>query len=317
MLIRGSIFDSMAERKAFVAIAQRWSDRALLAYGVPLRKILTTEEQDALEPNVERFLNDPRTSVDYTFAEPKTGRPLLSVEFDGLGYGHNRGAAYVGLPTPIDRNRHWKLETKLQLARAARFPFLVVSYEETEPVDATGDLTILDAILGRFFARRALMSTLLELIHEKRDELDDTCGSEHEEYLQDLFLQAEVLAEVREDPLVTKTWEYRRACEAAAPCSSQTRLDESGLPQLGHAWPPINALLFDRIRAVEGAETLGATVEILTPEAPIVRTVRVRNFGPWLGPDAVSVARSLAEYQAWRDAHALLCGDGAAGEVAR
>src|SRR4249920_612803 len=59
-------------------------------------------------------------SVDFTFTDAD-GKPLLSIEFDGIGGGFGHGRRYVpARPTP-DPNREWKMNFKLRATARAGF----------------------------------------------------------------------------------------------------------------------------------------------------------------------------------------------------
>jgi hypothetical protein len=150
--VRATVFDSKAEEKVFRALQSRWSSELVLYPSLPLAKLISLEEDDRLPANEQRFFY--QTNVDYTFCTP-AGRPLFSVEFDGLGGGFSKVGVYIPYRTTKDRSRKWKLNTKLRFAAAVRYPLMVVSFEEVRSFDDES-ITILDGIIGQFLAKHKL-----------------------------------------------------------------------------------------------------------------------------------------------------------------
>jgi hypothetical protein len=104
--VRRTVFDSLSERDVFRALESRWSPTLALYPSLPLSKIVDLEASDGLSESARRYFY--ATNVDYTFCEAD-GRPLLSVEFDGIGHGFSRDARYVEGRSTIDPKREWKL----------------------------------------------------------------------------------------------------------------------------------------------------------------------------------------------------------------
>lgn len=143
MSVRRTIFDSHSERELFVAIDSHWSSRGFVLYpSLPFTNIFDVRQFD-LSPEEKTFLF--KTSVDYTLCT-KEGKPIVTVEFDGLCHGFSRLGRYVGVrPAPSnDPRRHWKLDLKVRLATEAGYPLVVVSYHEKNTVTEGSRLTIVD-----------------------------------------------------------------------------------------------------------------------------------------------------------------------------
>jgi hypothetical protein len=165
--IRATVFDSKAEEDVFRRLQSRWSSELVLYPSLPLAKVICLGEDDLLPANEERFFY--QTNVDYTFCTPE-GRPLFSVEFDGLGGGFSKAGTYIPHRRTQDRNRQWKLDTKLQFAAAVRYPLMVVSFEEVRSFDDES-ITILDGIIGQFMAHRKF-DDYIEVDSEAWDEYE-------------------------------------------------------------------------------------------------------------------------------------------------
>ena len=144
------------------------------------------------------------TNVDYTFCT-SGGRPLFSVEFDGLGGGFSRVGVYIPHRPTHDGTRKWKLDTKLRFAAAVRYPLMVISFEEVESFDDES-ITILDGIIGQFLAKQKLNDYI---------EIDSEVWAEYEglgeygewarnELIQDAVTDAEVQSKLENDPLARR-----------------------------------------------------------------------------------------------------------------
>jgi hypothetical protein len=117
--VRTTVFDSKAEEKVFRSLQSRWSSELVLYPSLPLAKLISLEEDDRLPVSELRFFY--QTNVDYTFCTPE-GRPLFSVEFDGLGGGFSHVGVYRPHHQTRDKNRKWKLDTKLRLRLLSAIP---------------------------------------------------------------------------------------------------------------------------------------------------------------------------------------------------
>src|SRR5439155_11051617 len=131
MKLRDSIFDSAAEASAFRSLRTRWSSKLALYPQLPLAKIIEVEEQEVTHPELYFYRT---TSVDYTFCL-SSGRPLLSIDFDGIGGGYSREGVYYPKRETPDPNRELKMLSKLEWTRAVGYPLVVVSCEEMEPLE--------------------------------------------------------------------------------------------------------------------------------------------------------------------------------------
>jgi hypothetical protein len=239
--------------------------------------------------------------VDYTFCEPD-GRPLLSIEYDGLGEGFSRNGSY----TPTDAtppHRKLKMDFKLEVAKTAGYPLAVVSSEETTVIEPDSSVVILDGMVGEFLARRDAWRLAEEMIEERRDFIDSLPPDEQSEVIQDLVTDAEVLADLDNDPLeaAISRWEF-----------------ELGIlnPRVEHFWDPPERKVRDysfmsleaidaRMEAMKNAERVGCRVVIDLPGAAAVRTIWVRNVGPDLGLMTKLVAGKIARYLALKQARAM------------
>jgi hypothetical protein len=309
--VRATVFDSKAEEKVFRALQSRWSSKLVLYPSLPLAKVICLEEDDVLPASEERFFY--QTNVDYTFCTP-TGRPLFSVEFDGLGGGFSKVGVYIPQRPTRDRNRKWKLDTKLRFATAVRYPLMVISFEEVRSFDDES-ITILDGIIGQFLAKYELDDYIRRL---RIPELEDYPGDDpYDEWARgELILDAEMGAEIQStldnDPLARRAAQEEH--EALGNYDDGPRYSTEWLydPPLPEALPFPEGLISPgpeymanfqaRWAAWERAIRVGCRVTVNTASGNVVQTVWARNVGHELGVSPETVVENAAKYLAFKRA---------------
>src|SRR5437667_9480633 len=146
-MIRKSVFGSRGEKELFTSLHSQWGPKFDLWPSLPLAQIIDVESAGHYLKEKERdfFL---KTNIDYTLCT-RSGRPILSIEFDGLGKGFSRRGEYVQQAATADSHRKLKLDLKLKVAKNEKYPFFVVSFEESKALDQNTNLTIVDGIIGQ------------------------------------------------------------------------------------------------------------------------------------------------------------------------
>lgn len=165
MKLKNTIFDSKSEKGVFKSLQSRWSSKLVLYPQLPLSKIIELHPEE-LAPAEKNFFY--KTNVDYTFCE-KSGRPILSIEFDGIGGGFSKDGVYLQVREAPDARRKKKMDFKLRLANAVSYPLVIVSYEEIESIDQQDSFTILDGIIGQYLAKIETVKLLEEWWKENKD----------------------------------------------------------------------------------------------------------------------------------------------------
>ena len=127
MRISKSIFDSNAEREAFLALESRWSPKVRPYPQLPLAKLIKLDKDDQLTPGQRQYFF--ATNVDYTFCVDG-GQPLFSVEFDGIGGGYSSNGKYHQARSTVDPYRRLKMDFKLRVSREVGYPLVVVSFDQ-------------------------------------------------------------------------------------------------------------------------------------------------------------------------------------------
>jgi hypothetical protein len=305
MQISKSIFDSDAEREAFTALESRWSPKITPYPQLPLSKLVKLDASDRLTDGEKRFFY--ATNVDYTFCVDE-GQPLFSIEFDGIGGGYSSNGKYRQARSTRDPHRQLKMNFKLRVSGQVGYPLVVVSFDELGVFDGSESLTILDGIVAQFISHREESKIMEELAESQRETIDQLASSERDDYLQDLVLQAGVLAEVEHDPL------------AIARMEAQHEGSRFGLGRHSKRWvfdPPLPSDpssdwlgslegLRARIDAWKNAQRVGVRVEVPTPLGAVVKTAWIRNVGQGAGLNPHSIAENIAVMLAFRSAVAMM-----------
>ena len=148
---KATVFGSKIEKSAFASVQSQWSDRFNIYLSLPFSNIIDFFD-GTLQPKEQETLL--KTSVDFTLANKQNDKPILSVEFDGIGCGFDKDGVYV--PTvdfqQIDPYRKLKLDLKLKVCKSANYPLVVVSYDELTHISQQEQITVLDGIIGQILS---------------------------------------------------------------------------------------------------------------------------------------------------------------------
>ena len=168
MKIRETVFGSQSERSVYQALRRQWKDYDIYS-SLPFLNIVEVGEADVkagkLKPREWDFLK--KTSIDFTLCERPTHRPLLSIDFDGLGHGFSHftgleGPEYIETFPAKDPYRKLKFDLKLRLCYGLAYHYLVVSCEEAYPFEEDLGLTIVDGVIGRILSHKRFQELSIE-----------------------------------------------------------------------------------------------------------------------------------------------------------
>lgn len=296
-MIKTSVFGSRSEKELFTSLRSQWGAKFDLWPSLPLAQIIDIE-------SVRRYLKEKeldfflKTNIDYTLCT-KDGRPILSVEFDGLGKGYSRNGEYVQMEPTKDPHRKLKLDLKLKVSQKEKYPFFVVSFEESKSLHEDLGLTIVDGIIGQVLAKQEFQEALKTLYNEHKDRIESLPSSIQREYVQDLVWDAETQAELRWDPIAEQASKYEcEAFEKGIVKSYKTEyLNDPKLPDGDPFTDP--TVLEKRIAVMKSAIRVGCRIIADTPKVAIIETVWLRNFED----NAVSplhIATNIAELLVFR-----------------
>lgn len=260
--VKKSIFDSWSEEKVHRALRHRWEERFSLFDHQPLLNVLETNLDDLSRADRD-FAKS--TSFDFTFTT-RTGRPVLSIEYDGIGEGYSTVGGWELLarkftdatgyhPSRIDIGRYpgrvAGLTFKVRAAADAFYPLLVVGTPEVRDIAPGVNLSLLDVMIGKLLVGQRLRAEASEYMEKLDPE-----GKFTDKQIQDALIDLEVAIEFEENPVHREygdvlgdllsqgfRWSYR--VQAVAPQynpSNPLEPDWVPAPQVpdqvwvGHAW---------------------------------------------------------------------------------
>ncbi len=278
---RSTIFDSQSEHALFRAIRGSWEPDFRVYPHIPFENLVEADPQHLTAAEIE-FLH--KTTVDYALTTAD-GRPLLGVEFDGMGHGYSKDAVYRQIVPSKDRSREWKLSLKARVANAASFPFLILSYDEKVVLEEQTNLTVAHAIIGQFLANWHTSDRIRELYEAAKEWLDAFPEEEQAEQIQDLVDGAEVETSLTWNPVARRAAELSGELRDLDPSvsSGYSYIEDPPRPANTQPWEP--AFDMDAFgRWWRSIQRLGVKYTITTSRGPITREVWVRNFGDSFSP---------------------------------
>lgn len=303
MRLKKSVFGSRSEHYLFTSLQSRWSKNFDVWPSLPFSSIVAIEETETpLSAKERNFFF--KTSVDYTLCT-KRGAPILSIEFDGLGAGYSRQGEYIQVENSTDPYRKLKLDLKLRISKEIGYPFYIISFEESKALSQDLSHTIVDGIIGQVLAKREFHKKMKTLYDENRQAIESLPACAQREYIQDLVLDAETIAELRWDPIADLASKYQfEATEKGITKGFKTEfLNDPPLAD-GDPFEDISVLKRN-IDAMKNAVRVGCRIIIDTPKIAIIETVWIRNFEDGL-ISPLHIASNIAEMLAFKKAIDLL-----------
>ena len=296
MAVRPTIFGGYNEKELFYSIDSLWQMQFSVYPQLPFCAVFNLDNLSLTQKEVD-FLR--KTSIDYTLCT-KEGRPLLSIEFDGLGHGFSRNGEYIQIHPSKDKYRKLKLDLNLKIAHLEQFPFYVVSYDEKIQITDEIHLTVVDGIIGQTLKHRELPLIVKEWVDDEKEVLDNLSEYERHERIQDIVIDAEVTAELNWDPIAKQCAEL------------ESELIRKGVYK-GHGYefisepelPGFNANTFEgfeaRAEALKYIIRWGCKYTVHTSFGDISETAWVRNF-EGSGASPLIVAENIAGLLAYHRA---------------
>lgn len=305
MKIRDSVFGSRQERGFYATLKSTWADRFNLYPSLPFAAIIDFEDMVLTERARSYLL---KTSVDFTLCEKKGDKPVLSIDFDGLGLGFCQEGKYIQLRQSKDPFRKLKFDLKLRVAQKTSYPYIIVSVEEAQPFSEDLELTIVDGLIGRILARKRFE----DLLEERKEEL--TCegwedfidfeemkgmyeahGQQYtsNDYTQDRIRYLEVMADSEHNPVSRQAWLLRNQLTKLGICEGEAGkyVEEPPAPVLRDISDV--ETLEKRLRVLNDPLTkVGCEVSFKVKglQKEVRSKVFIRNFGA----DSVSLAKEIA-----------------------
>jgi hypothetical protein len=279
MSLRKSIFDNENERELYENLKSRWGKIFNIYPQLPFTKIFDINTLKNVDEKEKDFLL--KTNIDYTICDKKD-RPLMCIEFDGMGGGYSREGKYIPnlkiIPLKGRERRKMKLELKLRIAKEHQFPFFVVSFEETkELIPEKIHLTILDGIIGKTIGRIKFREGINKFLKDLEEEINSIRDEEQRyKYIHDAITTFEAMSDL--DPIANMAFEIE-AILIKRKILKKVEFRPFTKPEL----PEIKDLfdiegLEKRLEAYKHVEWVGCEVSCETPKGIVIKKVEVRNF---------------------------------------
>ena len=203
MTVKKSIFGSKSEERGFRSIEHTWGEGYRIFPQIPFSVLF--EPDSSWQDTSNLFF---KISIDYVLCTNQ-GRPLLAIDFDGLGRGFDREGRYVQVEETPDPHRKLKFDFKLRYAKESEFPYYVVASEEFEHLGKEIELTVVDGIIGSVLARRDFHDRIPSVVEEHRGIIDNLAPNEQYDYIQDLVISQEVDSDFAHNPIKKRVAEIR------------------------------------------------------------------------------------------------------------
>ncbi len=322
MKVRESVFGSRTEKAVYASLLGFWEPEYHIYHNLPFPLIVDFNANE-LPYNETSFLL--KTSVDFTVCE-NDGKPIFSIEFDGIGGGTSKEGVYQPARQTIDPKRKWKLDLKLRIASEVSYPLVVISFPETQHLDTDDPYMILHSVIGQFLAGRSFGQFAQEAFErdvvEAGIDLDALDPDERQFVIDDIGITAEVLSQMKYDPIYAKSAEYDNRCisEFGVKSFGQIPLAQKDDLISVRAWvqlpaPPPNlthAKIAEMKRDFEALRECLPYFEHTFEEKNFLKIVTkaatLRNIET-IGVSPDSLAWNIAEYLTWKRAYKLLTGE--------
>lgn len=291
MAVRDSIFGSMGEARGFRSIEHTWGKKYRLCPQIPMSALFTPNPRWRGTANY--FF---KTSMDYVLCTNE-GRPLLAIDFDGMGRGFDRDGEYVQIEATTDRYRKSKFDFKLRYAVENGFPYHIVASEEFKFLGDGIELTLVDGIIGSVLSRRSFAERAPAFLEEHAEDIASQSAWYKSEYIQDLLTELEFDCDWQNNPITRKSWEaFGRVRDIVGNFGwSERPFSEPECPSFD--WPPWNDLERFKARtdALKKVSAWGCVVTIRdTPVGEVSEVVKIRNVA-----NAYSLVVEIARWMTW------------------
>lgn len=308
MSIKKSVFASKSEERGFRSIEHQWGDTYRLFPNLPFPNIF---EPDATIRDTSNFFY--KTSVDYTLCT-NSGKPILAIDFDGLGHGHNRNGEYVQVRKTEDRYRKLKFDFKLNYAKRWEFPYYVVSYDEFEPIGETPNMAVVQGIIGYEIAKIDFHTRVAEEVHLHESSIEGWPAHEQYEYIGDMVSDLEYGSWLQHSPMEKRIGEVlNEIAKLGANVKGWNHdvLFEPDLPDLEYRRPgstdffDVTRESFDaRLTAMDKAAQIGSVCSLDTSIGEVSEVAWMRNVGNF--SQSMRIVKSIAELMAYEKCLRLL-----------
>lgn len=274
MKIRKTVFRSASERELFAALQSAWAEHFNVWPSLPFLNVIDVEGDEVTTAEWQQLL---KTEVDITLCSKTEDRPIVSIEFDGMGHGFSRDGQYVPLHPSRDPYRKLKLDLKLRIAEQVGYPLHVISYEEKNPIGPTTTLTIADGLIGQVVARIHRNELIEQYLAE--NPVEDVDPSYRYDHVQDIMDSAAVVSELEWNPIAKLASDYESRLRRIL------RIRSFGVRHLCDPEPPPGDPFTEsleafkaRLDAIQNATRIGCRFWVDTPKGKFSETAWLRNI---------------------------------------
>ncbi|KAA6472417.1 DUF2726 domain-containing protein [Bacillus cereus] len=205
-LIRNTIFDSRTESRIHRYLSRRWKDRVEIFPHIPVRDVINIESQGISEAERESFLK--KSNFDFVVTSIKDdeyGKPLLVIEFDGIGGGFSIHGEYISIRDTEDPYRKLKMDCKIRICEEAGLPLIVLSWDETAEIVLHEPFSIIDGIIGKVLWHDEFNRLFYGYNEELELALNQANSREEQQDIIDSFgAGCEIQAEINVNPIANK-----------------------------------------------------------------------------------------------------------------
>lgn len=300
MAVRDSIFGSRSEERGFRFIEHTWGEDYVVYPQIPLSALFTP---DPKWRDTSNFFF--KTSVDYVLCTNE-GRPILAIDFDGLGRGFDRHGEYVQVEATQDRFRKRKFDSKLLFCRHNDFPYHIVSSDEFGHLADDIELTVVDGIIGSVLADKAFLERSPSFWQEHAEEIDSQPDCYRSEYIADLMTELELERRYDHSKILHKTGELKEQVKSITGTNyygiSYRPIQEPKRPSVGLSPDKNSRTAEDVLEGMKRVEVLGKVAVLLgTPVGEVSAKAEVRNVA-----NPSLLVMEIAELMSWRKLLRLL-----------
>ena len=273
MNIRKTVFRSASEKELFTALQSAWAEHFNVWPSLPFLNVIDVEGDEVNKGEWQQLL---KTEIDITLCTKDENTPVVSIEFDGMGHGFSRDGEYIQLRPSQDPYRKLKLDLKLRIADQVGYPLLVMSYHEKNPIGPTTTLTIVGGLIGQVIARIHRDELIKQQLAEAP--VEDIHPSFRHEHIQDIVDWAEVVAELKWNPIAKLAAQYEFELTRILKIGFGFRYLLDPEPPPGDPFTESVESFKARVQAIQSATRIGCRFWVDTPKGKFSETAWLRNI---------------------------------------
>ncbi|EQF22290.1 hypothetical protein QEW_4459 [Clostridioides difficile CD160] len=184
MKVKEIIFDSSSEATLHKHLQSLWDNKVLVLTHIPVKDVIDIYDKDANLTSSERDNFLSKSNFDFVITSKESdnyGKPLLVIEFDGIGCGYSYDGIYHQVNfVNNDKYRKLKMDCKIKICEQSGLPLIVISWNEINKFFTDEGFTIIDGIIGEILFDSEFDKVVSENISAVFEALDYTLDREDE-----------------------------------------------------------------------------------------------------------------------------------------